>query len=55
MKDRKFTPEALVIVALMRKLGTLEVKIEDLDLREPEGLVLDWEYVRLKEKTSVST
>ena len=52
MKDRKFTPEALVIVALMRKLGIVEVSIEDLDLREPEGLVLGWEYGR---KTSVST
>jgi len=46
---RPITAEALVIGALMRKLGTLEINVEDLDLREPKGLVLSNDYIRLEE------
>lgn len=51
VESRVFTSEALVIVALMRKLEVTEVKVKDLDLSMPKGLVLSTSEVTLIEAT----
>lgn len=49
-KDKDFSPEALVIVALMRKLDISELDCSDLNFQEPDSLTLTNNYILLKEK-----
>lgn len=50
VKGKDFSTEALVIVALLRKLDITEVDCSELNFQEPDSLTLTTNYILLKEK-----